>query len=194
MHISEAVIAAREAHAEHDLMRDLEFLGQQKFEGIVRERVAQFHDFAEYKIWTEIISHDPKGIYSIVTRYPERARLIIADGQRHCWKRFCFVKELCHLYHNHRQSFSGKACELEVAAREGRTAIFSPDEELNAESFNFFTAIELMVPSSIRPEIRKMESEGGTSYQIASKLRIPKVFLETYFLGDAEYAKISDSI
>ena len=106
---------------------------------------------------------------------PKKAIVLIADSNNECWRRFVYIKEICHLFID--EARPDKADVESVVL-----ALLERDEEselYESELLAAFAAIEIMIPEDLQNTIAHWANvEHETAYQIAFKLKAPKKFVE----------------
>lgn len=113
----------------------------------------------------------------LARRKDNTAIILIAENNNECWRRFVYIKELCHLFLAERDISCNDAPalaeELLDQGQDERRELFS------SEAAAAFAAIEIMIPDSIHDKIAHMSNvEGKTPYQIAYFLKTPKKHVE----------------
>lgn len=196
-----ALQSADNLHLEFDLMQESELTKGQKTRVCTKkllktvEKCVFTANNKQLDIKAFYVTASGEDVYSLVMRYKQKADIIINEARTLCWRRFCKAKELCHLFTDCQETFSANSHDVIEAVLQGRSVnIHRPDEVLNPESFAFYMALEIMVPPSVRTEIKDMESSNKGSFQIAQRLKVPETLLLAYFLEGSEYGAVSDSL
>lgn len=160
---------------------------------IAEKRIAQIAaNDSRIPIDTHSVRADTS-VHSQVWVYKDHAVVELAASMNRCWKRFCIVKEIAHiLFPDGTTIHVGDALPRVKLARDSRFNIADSQKPIDAETCGIYSAIELLLPWSIRGEISDQRMLGKTNYQIAERYLVPMAVIDQFF--DLKYAEISAPI
>jgi len=112
----------------------------------------------------------------LIRESKHKAIILIADSNNECWRRFVFVKEICHLF------LDGEA-DYSIDAENIATALLSEPgaapEQYDSELAAAYAALEIMIPDHLK---EWMAHEANvlkqTPFQVAFKLKVPRRYVE----------------
>ncbi len=189
MTYSEICTLALKLHSEHDLRQ-----GGQKFRisptAFQQKIVTPLTPSIDIRV--SIKDVPAMAAYSIMLRYTGRVEITIADEISGCWQKFCYLKELCHLYLDAQHDYVLDAKAICTTAKNARdvpaelalNASDSLKRPLNSEQAAYLLAIELSVPWRIQEMLfrNQLFAENGdeTLYTIAEAAKTPQAILELF--------------
>lgn len=120
--------------------------------------------------------------------------IVLARGQKYCWDRFVYTKELMHLFDNDDEptdsedKFEKLLTDLEVPS-----AINAASKQVISEYNGFWMALACLCPEVNRLEFESLRDKKHIDdYSIALKLRIPEQYVPLLF--QPRYKKIVDAL
>lgn len=194
MNFAQITKLARKCHRDHDLRSgDLMVSPIKIYDFVVGPKLDSGFVINLYKQDVAV-----QGTYSVLLRYPSRAEIHIADLSD-CWRKLCFVKELCHHLLDSTADFVTDEGQITVTAQESRKipralaerGALAANEELNSEQAAYLMALELLIPWESQGEVfRSKLFEQGASiasdealYPIANIAKVPTAILKLFYSG-----------
>lgn len=131
------------------------------------------------KITSEVSVELGTHLRGMLLRKPGEATILIADSNNECWRRFVYVKEICHIFIDDEHEFTEDAERLAIdLVREGGED-HQPSLAYRSELIAAYAAIDIMIPPHLKHWMaHKANVEGQTPYQIAFALKVPKKYVE----------------
>jgi Zn-dependent peptidase ImmA (M78 family) len=110
----------------------------------------------------------------LLLRYPDEAQILYSVNLNLCWARFVICKELAHLViDTDAKHFTHDPQGLVQQLIIGAPTLNSTDP-VRSEQLAAFAAVEMLLPWSVRPCIRKMKDEKATDLEIAQRFSVPQ--------------------
>ena len=207
MNFQEITALAKRIHLENDLypVAQCYRMSPTRFQNLVV--VPKLGD--AMRIEAEIKDVSGMAAYSVLLRKSDHARIRISSGITPCWQRFCYLKELCHLYLDSSQNYVLKEKVIVFTARQARKipetvaqgcedsslARSSPGSlrKLDSEQAALLLALELAIPWEVkgwqlRAELLEKASPYDSMLPLAELARTPQVLLELF---DEDYGVFS---
>jgi len=132
---------------------------------------------------------------AFVNNYVDRSEIYVSSTQNYCWRRFLVAKELAHLLicdsSNRTPIAPGEIASLlsdlinNVCPGDNRI--------LQAESYAYFAAIEILLPQEHAVDAAAMLTRGSSVLELAQKYRIPRKAMELR-LTDAQAVDLFNEI
>lgn len=115
----------------------------------------------------------------MLLRKPSEATILVADSNNECWRRFVYVKEICHIFIDDEDEFTEDAEGLAIDLVHEGGENHQPSLAYRSELIATYAAIDIMIPPHLEQWMaHKANVEGQTPYQIAFALKVPKKYVE----------------
>jgi hypothetical protein len=107
--------------------------------------------------------------------------IVLARGQKYCWERFVYVKELMHVFDDDLETLKSPS-DLETLLTEFEMASVPPSSCMKSEYNGFWMALACLCPEKSRLEFKQQRDNGHIDdYSIALQLKIPEQYVPRLF-------------